>query len=559
MLLKLANGTVYDPVHSVDGEIRDIWIHDGRVVAGPPLDSSGVAREPDRVIDCTGLVVMPGGVDMHAHIAGPKVNLARKMRPEDKRKARVVKRTAITRSGTTGSVPSTFATGYLYAGLGYTTAFDAAIPPLSARHAHEEFHDTPVIDKGFFVLFGNNHYVLKQIQANEPERLKAFVGWLLSAAKGYAVKLVNPGGVEVWKEGGDNIHGLDEPVDYFGCTPRQIIVGLSQAVDELGLPHPVHIHCNNLGLPGNWVTTLGTMQALEGRRAHITHIQFHSYGGGADDQSTFRSRVPDLAAYVNAHSNITVDVGQVLFGETTSMTGDGPLGYYLHKVTGRKWTNADTEMEAGCGIVPITYRDKSFVHALQWAIGLEWYLLAEDPWRIAMSTDHPNGGSFLAYPEIVQLLMDRTYRQEMLKRVHPKVLERSVLKDLDREYSLYEIAIITRAAPARLLGLPHKGHLGVGADGDVTIYTPSNDRRAMFELPRYVIKAGHVVVEQGEIRAEEFGRTLHVLPEHDLGVIPDIQKWFETHYTIQFANYPVDESYLSHGATVVPCKPSSKG
>ena len=67
-------------------------------------------------------------------------------------------------------------------------------------------------------------------------------------------------------------------------------------------------------------------------------------------------------------------------------------------------------MEAGCGIVPIKYKDKSLVHALQWAIGLEWYLLVEDPWRVAMSTDHPNGGSFLAYPQIIRLLMDRTYR-----------------------------------------------------------------------------------------------------------------------------------------------------
>src|SRR5438034_1828795 len=197
-------------------------------------------------------------------------------------------------------------------------------------------------------------------------------------------------------------------------------------------------------------------------------------------------------------------------------------------------------MEAGCGIVPITYKDKSFVHALQWAIGLEWYLLVNDPWRVAMSTDHPNGGSFLAYPEIVQLLMDRTYRQEVLGRVHPRVKERSVLHDLDREYSLYEIAIITRAAPARMLGLTTKGHLGPGADGDVTIYTPSADKRAMFELPRFVLKAGQVVVEQGEIRQDLSGRTLHVSPAYDEGVLPDIQKWFETHYTIQFANYPVD-------------------
>src|SRR5947199_4070791 len=117
--------------------------------------------------------------------------------------------------------------------------------------------------------------------------------------------------------------------------------------------------------------------------------------------------------------------------------------------------------------------------------------------------------------------MDRTYRQEILKRVHPRVLQRSTLKDLDREYSLYEIAIITRASPARILGLPHKGHLGPGADADVTIYTPSADRRAMFELPRFVIKAGEVVVEQGEIRKEMFGRTLHAATRYDEGALPD--------------------------------------
>jgi formylmethanofuran dehydrogenase subunit A len=193
---------------------------------------------------------------------------------------------------------------------------------------------------------------------------------------------------------------------------------------------------------------------------------------------------------------------------------------------------------------------------LQWAIGLEWYLLVNDPWRIAMSTDHPNGGSFLAYPEIVQLLMDRTYRQEVLKRVHPRVLQRSTLKDLDREYSLYDIAIITRASPARVLGLPHKGHLGVGADADVTIYTPRPDKRAMFELPRYVIKGGEIAVEKGEIRADLYGKTLNVRPAYDEGVIPDVKKWFEAYYTIQFANYPVDESYLAHGSSEVECGPS---
>jgi formylmethanofuran dehydrogenase subunit A len=547
MLLKISGGTVHDPANGIDGVVLDLWCQDGKMIA-PPSDPE---VRPDKVLDATGLIVMPGGVDMHSHIAGPKVNLARKMRPEDKRKAPVVRRTAVTRSGTTGSVPSTFATGYLYAGMGYTTAFDAAIPPLAARHAHEELHDTPIIDKGMYVLFGNNHYVLEQIKKKEPERLRNFAAWLLQSAKAFAMKIVNPGGVEMWKSGSDNIHSLDEKVDHFDVTPRQILQELARTASELRLPHPVHIHCNNLGLPGNWETTRNTIEALDGHRAHLTHIQFHSYGGEPNDQGKLSSMAPRLVELARSQPNLTVDVGQVLFGETTSMTGDGPLGYYLHKVTGRKWTNADTEMEAGCGIVPITYRERSFVHALQWAIGLEWYLLMDDPWRIAMSTDHPNGGSFLAYPQVIELLMSRAAREETLKRVHPRVLQRSVLRDLTREYTLQEVAIITRAAPARMLGLKHKGHLGPGADADITLYSPSRDLRAMFEMPRYVLKGGRVVVEDGEVREEVYGPTLHAAVEYDAGSLADIKRWFEPYYTIQFENYPVDEHYLAHGHVAV--------
>ncbi len=539
--LKIAGGTVYDPANGIDGQVRDIWIRDGRIVP-PPDDPNEL---PDRTIDAAGLVVMPGGVDMHCHIAGPKVNMARKMRPEEKRRHAPVRRTPLTHSGTMGSVPSTFATGYKYAALGYTTAFDAAIPPLSARHAHEEFADTPCIDKGFYVLMGNNHFIMKCLQQHEPEKLRGFVAWLLGAAKGYAAKLVNPGGVEEWKtRQAGNVNHLDQRVASFDITPRQIIRGVAAAVDELGLPHAVHIHCNQLGMPGNWQVTLDTMQALEGHRGHLTHIQFHSYGGGDADENTFNSKVVPLAEYVNAHPNLTVDVGQVLFGQTTSMTGDGPLGYYLSNVYKSKWFSGDTELEAGCGIAPIEYRQKSLVHGLQWAIGLEWYLLVQDPWRVVMSTDHPNGGSFLAYPQIIRLLMDRTYRRDVLRSIHPRVRERCVLEDLDREYTLNEICIITRAAPARILGLKNKGHLGPGADADITIYTPHENKEIMFELPRYVIKQGRVLAEQGEIREPHYGRTLFVQPEYDRNLEAEIAEWFESYYTIRFRNYPVGEEYL---------------
>ena len=149
--------------------------------------------------------------------------------------------------------------------------------------------------------------------------------------------------------------------------------------------------------------------------------------GGNEEETTLCSKVAPLADFINRHSEITVDVGQVLFDSTTSMTGDSPLGYYLQNVSGEKWISIDTELESGCGVAPIRYKNKNFINAMQWAIGLEWYLLVNDPWQVVMSTDHPNGGSFLAYPQIIQLLMDREFRAAKLAQVNPQVLKHSQL------------------------------------------------------------------------------------------------------------------------------------
>lgn len=532
-------GRVIDPANGIDDEVRDIWIERGRVVR-PPDDPGAKA---DRTIDARGYVVMPGGVDVHSHIAGSKVNGARALRPEERRGPEGVwPRRDGFRSGTLGSVPSTFATGYQYAGLGYTTAVDAAIPPLGARQAHAEFRDTPIVDKLMLVLMGNNHAIMEAVRAGSDERLRQTVAWLLGATKSYGVKVVNPGGVEQWKQGQKKLSAWDDPVHHFGVTPRQIAHGLARAADGLHLPHPIHLHGMNLGLPGNWETTLEGMKAVEGQRLHLAHIQFHSYGGTPDQTGDFDSKVEPLAEYVNTHGNMSVDVGQVIFGETTSMTADGALGQFLANLTGRKWLSVDVEQEDGCGVVPITYDNKNYVHALQWAIGLEWFLRVDDPWRIALSTDHPNGGSFLAYPQIIALLMDSGLRNETLARLPDMVRSRSGLGELSRQYTLAEIAILTRAAPAKILGLKQKGHLGPGADADVTIYSPDTDVRRMFALPRYVIKAGEVVVDDGDLRQAPLGSTMLVAREVDPAMRSELEAKFLAESSIHPLNFRVREN-----------------
>ena len=76
----------------------------------------------------------------------------------------------------------------------------------------------------------------------------------------------------------------------------------------------------------------------------------------------------------------------------------------------------------------------------------------------------------------------------------------------------------------------------------------------MFQLPRYVIKAGQVIVDDGDIRESVFGKTLHVAPDYDEEIETDIADWFEQYYSIRFRNYPVTDDYL-HDPMQIECGP----
>lgn len=537
--LRITGGAVHDPVHGVDGDVRDICIRDGRIVATLPSD---VPR-----LDASGMVVMAGGIDIHAHVAGASVNAARRLLPEEHaadpaRAPSLVREPGdditIPRSGSGGSVPSTFTTGYRYAGLGYTTVFDAAVAAVSARDTHAQFDDTPIVDTGCYILMGNDAYLHRQIAAGERDRTRDYAAWLLQRTRGYAIKIVNPGGVELWKRNVREVESLDDAVGDPKVTPRAILETLADAAQSLNLPHPVHIHCNNLGVAGNVSVTLDSMRTLAGRRAHFTHLQFHSYAGERGKGGGWASGAKQITDYLASHPETSGDVGQVMFGPACTVTADGAVEYLLHQSSGRKWLNVDIELETGCGVVPWTYREKAAVGALQWVVGLELFLLSPDPWRLVLSTDHPNGGSFMSYPQLIHLLMDRAFRDEQLKAVNQKMLAGSALADgISREYSLNEIAIITRAGPARLLGLADKGHLGPGADADITIYTRDANRSAMFATPRYVLKAGTLVVEEGQLRRAPQGQRLSVRPGYDTVADRDIKQFFDRYLTVAFENY----------------------
>jgi formylmethanofuran dehydrogenase subunit A len=557
--LLIRNACVIDPLNGIKGEIMEIAIRNGRIVE----DVSGNAQ----VIDAGGCLTLPGGVDSHTHVCGTKVNFGRYMSPEDMRAGRTARNGCM--HVTSGySVPTTFGNSYRYSNMGYTTLLEGAMAPLEARHTHEEFTATPHQDMMANTLFDGNWAVMEAVREKDIRRTAAVVAWYLKAARGFAIKLTNPGGTEAWGWGED-VTGIHDMVPNFEVTPAEIIGTMIKANEVLRLPHSVHLHCNNLGVPGNYRTTLDTIALVPDlnktrQSLYLTHVQFHSYGG-----TTWRdidSKSEEICNAVNNTPQVTIDMGQIMFGRTTTMTADGPMEFKLYMLHRNKWSNHDVELETGSGIIPVYYFRKSLVNCVMWAIGLELALLTKNPWQCLLSTDNPNGAPFVKYPEIIALLMSKKLRDQECALLEPRTEHHVPLFAIDRELDWHEIAIMTRSAQAKALGIRDigKGHLAPGAEADVAIFPlktseidPSMQYQqviAGFSRTKFTIKRGRVVSRNGEVIVDGANSTIWVKPkvpeEYNLSNDPDFVRKFEEYYTVRMSNYPVQDVYLPRGVCI---------
>ncbi len=538
-MIKLTGGKVYDPINGVDGRVSDIYVRDGKIIPTPD------DTDKYTVYDIAGSVVMPGAIDIHTHIGGGKVNIARCMMND------------VHGAGCEGNEFDTHNTGIRYAEMGYTACFEPAMLACNARQAHLEMADTPCVDTGAYVMLDNTDLLLKLLATKaDPKTIRDYVAWMIDKTQAMAVKVVNPGGINAFKFNQRKLD-IDEASVPYEVSPRQIVECLTRTLNELNTPHPLHVHTSNLGVPGNYKTTLDTIKAADGHPMHLTHVQFHSYGNEGNHR--FSSAAAEIAEAINDNPHLSTDVGQIMFGQTVTISGDTMMQHANHRhASPDKWALVDIETEAGCGVVPFKYRDKNFVNALQWIIGLEIFLLVKDPWRVFLTTDHPNGAPFTSYPHLIRLLMDRSYRIDMLARLHPEARKMSTLDSIKREYTLYEIAIMTRAAPARSLGLHNKGHLGVGADADIVVYTPSQDIEQMFAHPRYVFKNGELMVKDGKVIKIPKTYTHVVKPEYDDSIEKIIKAHYNDYRTVGFENSQIsaDEMAEQIGSPIVehPCQ-----
>jgi len=509
-------------------EVRDLILFGETICSELP---PGAKADADYRLD--NHVVVAGAIDLHTHIGGGKVNIARLLLPDLVNH----RRSALEREGQelnwmsplSSPVPGTWETGRRYLEMGYTACFEPAILPANARHAHAEMADTPWLDTGGYLLLGNDRLLLEWIRDGVPQsQVNDYVGWMVRAHQCCAVKVVNAGGIDAFKFNQRHL-SVDDAHVHFGVTPRQILNTLSQAVDSLGFAHPLHVHCSNLGMAGNIAATMATIDAVEGRRLHLTHAQYHCYG--TDGPHGYSSAANQLADRVNSDPSLSIDIGQVQFGQTVTLSGDTMHQFANRNLARpRKAIFQDLECQAGCGVLPFRYRQDQYVHGLLWTIGMELFLRVEDPLRVFLTTDHPNGGPFTSYPHLIRLLMDFDYRMTIFSRLHPDVLKSSPLPSLKREYSLEEIVKMTRLGPARALGLKNRGALQDGCLADVVIYERIANPEQMFSSPKMVFRRGTLVYRDGVFLSNSMKSTVVA----DLRVESQMDEWMKRIWRDQY-------------------------
>lgn len=521
MLIRIQGGRVVDPTAGRDA-VGDVWVEDGRIVQPPP------GAKPDQTLDAAGCVVMAGGVEVHSHIAGGNVVTSRLLLPELYISEAAPEGHPFAHAGgAAGWIGAT------YARMGYTTAVEPAMPPVHALATQLELADIPLLDRGALTVLGNDDHLLQILRDGEGRAaVRDLVALNVASSRGLGVKCINAGGASAFKDGALKL-SLDDEIPCYGLSTRRIMGALLDAVEEIGVPHPLHVHCNNLGLPGADDSLIATLDAAEGRRIHFAHAQFYAYGVSDPENPMtggFRSAARRIVDAMMANPQASLDIGQVVFGQTVTVSLD-----ILRQFGGRKgakpkkWVLNAGDAEGG-GVVPFLYRPKGPTSSLQWAIGLEIMLLSGDPERTILTTDHPNGGPFTQYPRIIHLLMDKEARDREIATLPGIVRERSEIATIEREYTFSEIAQLTRSGPAKLLGLDDRGHLRAGGRADIAVYRDDPDRTAMFTAAKYVLKDGHVIVADGQVVDWRAGRSLSLTVESDKAMERRTETYLQDRY-----------------------------
>jgi len=445
--LLLRGGTLVDALHGVEG-LHDLAVEDGRVAEVAPAIEPSAARE---TVDLSGLTVMPGIIDSHCHVGGAG------MRGDRSFGYRMAAETGVTTLLDMGGTTDVLIAGMQARGAGLNVAglflHSAAFGPdhNDPSTAEIEVALAEAVEAGAFGLKVSGGHVPMTLDATAR-----------------AVEVANRMGVYAAYHVGTT-------------TAGSRITGLRELPDILGNEGCLHVahvnsYCRGLDAPAldESAEALAILRGLRGRVVSESYLSLFNGTGGHCSGDEVVDHVTQNCLAMRGYLPTRTDLGQAILDGFCFVNAE--RGERVVLLTGAEglaaWEAAGTHATVSFPVCP----PETTFHL---AVARE----ADGSFAVdAISTD---GGG-----------IPRNFLVEKgLALVRLGALS---LPDYVRKVSLN---------PSRMLGLPRKGHLGVGADADITVLDLRTDRPVRsFVGGRPVLVDGRVVGAGGTVLTTEAGR-----------------------------------------------------
>lgn len=506
--LMIKNGVVFDPINNIDGEIKDILIESGKIV-------EKFSNETDvKEIDAKGKTVIPSAVDIHTHVASQQVNWARLLGTNNNKFKEIWR----------GLTLKNIAKNYI--SNGYTFILEANVFPSLAKQTIFDFKQLPVLDKAMLLNVSNFWPLELEFQRGKIDDMAIFLSDLLSKTYGFGIKIYNPFENENW-----NFRELREDISQMGrlynFSALDVYENAVKCVENLGLPHSTHAHIegyeNEIG-KRNLITVLEKIKSLNIETSqnadsdlkrkqilHIAHANAYNFDGNNEN----------LINFLNENQNFDIDVGFVGFNQINPViTSDRRLINSMLtediNENPRKLISSAVEFEGDFFITMRNFSKDNYKDCVLWSNALDLALNIRNKFQVSFSLNFPNYANLSDIPEIVTWLVSKDARENFMKDMNDEFLNNNSLSNNDKVLNFSDFVCITRASPAKSLGLTNiKGNLGSNADGDLNILdinineidiskNPEKLKRALSNI-EYVVKSGKIIKKQKEINLNPNG------------------------------------------------------
>ena len=505
--LLIKNGLIFDPLNNIEGEKKDILIESGKIVE--KFTNNTDVKE----IDANGKTVVPSAIDIHTHVASQQINWIRLLGAND----RVFKE--IWQGLTLENIAKN------YVSMGYTLIIEANVFPSLVKQTTFNFQQMPVLDKAMLLNISNFWPLELEFQRGKINEMAVFLSDLLSKTYSYGFKIYNPFESEEW-----NFNDLREDITKSGrlynFSPIDVYENIIKCVESLGLPHSAHAHFEGYETEkgkSNLFLVLAKIKSLnlesnqkngsDIKRDQIIHIAHaNSYAFDGDNEN--------LINCFNGNLSLSADLSFIGFNQINPLvTSDRRLIHSLNVVNPKALISSAVEFE---GDSFATFRNLSkdnYNNCILWANAIDLALNVKNKFQLSFSLNFPNYANITDIPEITTLLISSKARDKFMEGMNKSFLSDNVLLNNDKVLNFTDLVCLTRASPAKLLGIGSiKGNLGSGADADINILDInineidlSQDYEKFKNSLRnldFVIKSGKVVKMQNDIDLSVQGNIL---------------------------------------------------